>query len=632
MPLDRPSSHMQYRKDIDGLRALAVSLVVIFHVFPEWLKGGFIGVDIFFVISGFLISKIIIGDLNKNSFSFSNFYFRRVRRIFPALIIVLSFSIVFGWFLFFPDEYRLLGKHIFSSGIFVQNLNLLSEVGYFNEAAETKPLLHLWSLGIEEQFYLIWPLLLWLGHKLKIDSLFLIGTLGISSFILNLFISTVNPNFAFFSPLTRFWELLIGAALAYQSLKKQAWIKSGGASKIDRSLIGLGLIFSGIILTSPSSIFPGWIALLPTLGAVFIISAGPGGFVNQQILSRRFMVGLGLISYPLYLWHWVLLTFARIIESGEVSVTYRLFILVISIVLSVLTYYFIEKPIQSNLFLKQKNTGLIALMTLLIFIGHNFYTRDGLAFRMYAGKNSESILSNPADLTQEKSQNGYIEGFDCQSPSDQCAPINSSKKKIIIWGDSHAQMLLHGLREHMPIDWAFSIITQPGCKPVFIKSKQQIHNECDQINYFATQQIETIRPDIVLLAQRDQWKTESVDYLYKNIKAAGVKKILYLGKSPEWTANLSKIVARGDWLGLSKYSKAGLNLNALDLDEIARKEFRGSKDKIYLNLIQLFCTDDGCLVYLGDDAKTGITSFDTNHLSPKASSFAVKELVLKHLQ
>jgi peptidoglycan/LPS O-acetylase OafA/YrhL len=632
MNLLKTPLHIKYRKDIDGLRALAVMLVVAFHAFPEWFGGGFIGVDIFFVISGFLISKILIENLSNNNFSFSDFYLRRVRRTFPALILVLSFSLLFGWFFLFPDEYRLLGKHVFSSGIFIQNFNLLSELGYFDEAAKTKPLLHLWSLGIEEQFYLIWPLLLWLGHKLKITPLFLICAVGFISFILNLLTSPINPNLAFFSPLTRFWELLTGGFLACLVIKHQESSKGRFPLNLDCSLIGFVLIFAGVITITPNSIFPGWLAILPTLGAFLIIAAGEKGFINRHILAKRCLVYLGLISYPLYLWHWLLLTFVRMIESDEVSVPLRILIITISVLFSAFTYHFIEKPIQSKSHNKHKNCGLIAFMFLLIFIGHNFYKRDGLAFRMDPSKNSEKIFINPINDEHEKLQRGFIDGFSCSSFDDPCMPINTWKKKIIVWGDSHAQMLSYGLKENIPTGWSYLLITRPGCKPAIIDSKEQIHNECEKINYFATQQIEQVIPEIVLLAQRDEWKPENVDTLYKELKAMGVKKVLYLGKSPEWTAKLPKIVARRNWHGITKYSKAGLNFDALNLEDFAQKDFKESDEKIYISLINLFCNSDGCLVYLGDDITTGITSYDTNHLSPKASSFAIKELVIPHLR
>ena len=213
-----PSGHLvhpKYRPDIDGLRAVAVLSVVVYHAFPSWLKGGFVGVDIFFVISGFLISTIIFSSLERDSFSFYDFYSRRIRRIFPALLVVLIACYAFGWSALLADEYKQLGKHIAAGAGFVSNLILWSESGYFDIAAETKPLLHLWSLGIEEQFYIAWPVLLWAAWKKKFNLFTISLALFFVSFGLNLSKYRVDGVADFYSPQTRFWELLAGSLLAY---------------------------------------------------------------------------------------------------------------------------------------------------------------------------------------------------------------------------------------------------------------------------------------------------------------------------------------------------------------------------------------------------------------------------------
>jgi peptidoglycan/LPS O-acetylase OafA/YrhL len=626
MNLRKDNARPKYRKDIDGLRALAVILVVVFHAFPEWLAGGFIGVDIFFVISGFLISSILLESLDKNRFSFKDFYLRRIRRIFPALILVLSFSLILGWFTLFPDEYRLLGQHVLSSAGFVQNFNLQSEIGYFDNAAETKPLLHLWSLGIEEQFYLIWPLMLWLVYRAKLNAIFLILIIGIGSFGLNLITSNTYPIFAFFSPYTRFWELLVGATLAYYSLRKSI------AAPKYTSAIGLGLIIIGALSISPISTFPGWLALLPTIGSALIICARSDDLVNKYVLSNKWMVGLGLISYPLYLWHWVLLSFIRITESGEVTWEIRVILIAISIILSILTYQFIEKPIQSKNLTLRNNFWLIILMAVIALVGYNFFYRDGLSFRSIATKNTISVNIPQEDEADAKRQTGYIDGFTCKYYEEQCRPLITGKKKILVWGDSHAQMLAYGLKRNMPSDWQFLLITQPGCQPAVLAGTDGINDDCARINLFASELIERDPPDVVLLAQRDQWKPSNTELIYEKLRNMGVKKVLYLGKSPEWTAKLPKIIARKSWHDIPRYSKAGLNLKAIEQDKFALENFKSTPEKQYINLIDLLCDASGCLVYLGDDVRTGITSQDTNHLTPITSDYVAKELLIKYLQ
>ena len=227
------------------------------------MPGGFIGVDIFFVISGFLISGILFQELKTQDFSFSEFYARRIRRIFPALIIVLLSSYIFGWFVLLADEYSLLGKHIAAGAAFASNFFFWQEVGYFDLSADTKPLLHLWSLGIEEQFYLIWPFILWLAYRLRFNLLLTTVIIAIGSFILNILTLTVSHNLVagFYSPQTRFWELLLGAILVYLLQNNKSHLnQSWGGEKANNyvSGSGLSLIILGLILIQPTYAFPGW--------------------------------------------------------------------------------------------------------------------------------------------------------------------------------------------------------------------------------------------------------------------------------------------------------------------------------------------------------------------------------------
>ncbi|MDR1349746.1 MAG: acyltransferase, partial [Zoogloeaceae bacterium] len=202
-----------YRPDIDGLRAIAVLAVIGYHFFPAWIKGGFVGVDVFFVISGFLIGGILLEALRKGEFSLTEFYARRIRRIFPALILVLLSVLAFGWFALWPEDYQNLGKHTAGGAAFISNFLFWQEAGYFDVAAERKPLLHLWSLGVEEQFYIVFPISLWLLWRMKLRILAGIALFAFVSFVLNFAVYRSYPDFDFYFPLTRFWELLAGAVL-----------------------------------------------------------------------------------------------------------------------------------------------------------------------------------------------------------------------------------------------------------------------------------------------------------------------------------------------------------------------------------------------------------------------------------
>lgn len=475
-------THPKYRADIDGLRAVAILSVVCFHAFPNWVKGGFIGVDIFFVISGFLISTIMIGSLERNSFSFVEFYIRRVKRIFPALLLVLSACFIFGWVALSAEEYKQLGKHIAGGAGFTSNFLLWNESGYFDSAAETKPLLHLWSLGVEEQFYIIWPLLLWFAWKWRSNLLLIAIVVGLLSFAWNIYEVRNDLSAAFYSPQTRFWELMAGSVLAYMTRHRQHIFTNKFMHRLDRwldsadkgrtpetkkkifnsfqSLFGAVLIAIGFFVISKERQFPGWWALLPIVGSVLIISAGAQAWLNRVVLSNRILVWFGLISFPLYLWHWPLLSFARIIQGETISEAVCFVIVLVSIGLAWLTYQLIERPLR---FGKNNNVKAISLAILMLLIGYvGFYTfeRDGLSYR----DRSNGELEGNIGFDETNKYVDEIHHYRCKTEGsdyvingsklgDNIGCLNSKasgKVDIALMGDSHAGHLFYGLAEQLP--------------------------------------------------------------------------------------------------------------------------------------------------------------------------------------
>lgn len=381
-------SHPKYRPDIDGLRAVAVLSVVAFHAFPPWMRGGFIGVDIFFVISGFLISTIIFENLDKGTFSFVEFYARRIRRIFPALILILVSCLAVGWLILIPEELNQLGKHVAAGAGFLSNFILWAEAGYFDNSAETKPLLHLWSLGIEEQFYIVWPLLVWCAWKRNVNLLTLALMVAVISFYLNLTEISSDPVGTFYSPQTRFWELVCGSTLAWLTLYKSPfrthiWMTIDGllAKAAYRSTVvtdgrtlsnfvsalGIAILMYGFWQTNKDVGFPGKWALIPVAGAVLVILAGPQAWINRRFLSARVVVWFGLISFPLYLWHWPLLSFARIVENEIPSRGIRVAAVLLSILLAWLTVKLVERPFRFGH--QRASFKAIALMGIMAIVG-----------------------------------------------------------------------------------------------------------------------------------------------------------------------------------------------------------------------------------------------------------------------
>ncbi|SIQ93186.1 Peptidoglycan/LPS O-acetylase OafA/YrhL, contains acyltransferase and SGNH-hydrolase domains [Rhizobium sp. RU35A] len=461
----RHLAHPQYRPDIDGLRAIAVLAVVAFHAFPQVVKGGFIGVDVFFVISGFLISTIIFESLDNGMFSFSAFYARRIRRIFPALLLVLAASFSFGWFGLLADEYKQLGKHIAAAAGFVSNFLLQSETGYFDNAADTKPLLHLWSLCIEEQFYIIWPFMIWILRygKSKSNLLFVL-LITIVSFSMNVWNVEKDPVATFYTPQTRFWELSCGSILAWLLLpahrchhelkgKKHLnaiWLIvlnfiSDNKVFISNiiSVFGIFILLYGFVNIDKGAEFPGKWAVVPVLSAIFIILSGESAWIGRKILSNRIFVWFGLISYPLYLWHWPLLSFARIVEGEVPGHAIRIAAVMMSVGLAWLTYQFVERPIRQDGGSKAKVSILVLLMIVIGSAGYSVYVHDGLKFR-----DSVKFVQNQMDDLDFKIDR-MTKGWLCDpliARGTRCF-YSGSNPSVVIMGDSHAARIYVGLRE-----------------------------------------------------------------------------------------------------------------------------------------------------------------------------------------
>ncbi|MEI8024977.1 MAG: acyltransferase family protein [Pseudomonadota bacterium] len=492
-------SHPKYRPDIDGLRAVAVLSVVAFHAFPSWIKGGFIGVDIFFFISGYLISTIIFENLDRGTFSFSEFYARRIKRIFPALLLVLISCFAFGWFALLADEYKQLGRHIAAGAGFISNFILWNESGYFDNSAESKPLLHLWSLGIEEQFYIVWPLLLWFARKRKLNLLIITFVIAIASFLLNIKVIKHDMVATFYSPQTRFWELLSGSLLAWVTLyKKDAF--SNFKCKVDYclsrivysekqeadckilsnviSVFGLLLLVYGFWTINKELSFPGKWALVPVLGAVLIITAGSKSWVNRILLSNKVAVWIGLISYPLYLWHWPILSFARIIEGEAPSRNIRIAAVILSIVLAWLTYKLVERPFRFGKYSKTKVTILVFLMAIVGFVGYNTFERDGLMFRVVQ-KNNSFTKNLGWRFWDNESCSKKFNISPCQ--------ISNQKIRLMIFGDSHGNHLYPGLVSALPDN--VGVFSGGTCTPLreitLYVSKNQKSHPCASIDYLS---------------------------------------------------------------------------------------------------------------------------------------------------
>lgn len=653
----------KYRSDIDGLRAIAVLVVVGYHAFPDWVQGGFIGVDIFFVISGFLISTIVFGYLDRNIFSFVDFYRRRIKRIFPALLVVLSACMLVGWFFLTSGEYKVLGKHVMGGAGFISNIIFWRESGYFDSSADTKILLHLWSLGVEEQYYIIWPVLLWAAWKSKVNLFAVTITLLVFTFLFNIIVVQTDVTTAYFSPLTRFWEILIGSALAYIKLHP-----SEAQTRVKRSILpflklnettlrnaqsvaGGGLILLGLILIDEGTRFPSWWALLPTLGAMLLIAAGTDAWINRTILSKPIFVWFGLISYPLYLWHWPLLAFANILSIEALSSGYRIALVALSVILAWLTYTLAEQPVKMGVGGTAIAPALIMGMVLVGMGGSFIYVNQGMQGVGYRDTSDFELYfeNTPPDWNYFKKidlTNAYR--FDCSfydttkhmnlSPTNvplKVSQINPScytrdfqkNHAVLIWGDSHAQQLHYGLAQNLSKDWQVLITASSGCKAdPFIKEDSDT-DFCQRSNWFAIKTIKKVKPDVVIVAQESVITVDEINALSALLLKSGRTKLIIMGPTPQWNDNLPTIILRELWGDIPERTFTGINKDVLNKNDELRVNFPPYDNLIFVNLIGFFCNEAGCLTRVGNDIRTDITTWDTGHLTPSASDYLAKYLL-----
>lgn len=439
---------INYRPEIDGLRAIAVLLVVIYHAFPSIIPGGFIGVDIFFVISGFLITSILKAEISTGKYSIKEFYRRRIDRLFPALLLVMFSVYIFGWFTLFSDEFMQLGKQLAGGAGFIANIVLYSETGYFNATSATKPFLHLWSLGIEEQFYLLFPIILYFSYKKKLNLVLVVCVITVVSFALNIFSINENIERTFYLPQYRHWELLLGAVLALQlhgekGKQPKKWLA------VTLTVLSVSTILITAFLLTSSVPFPGWYALLPVLASVFLIFGLQRDGLVKSILSSKPFVFVGLISYPLYLWHWPLFSLAHIINGSTPPDEIMLGLLVASFVLATLTYWLVERPLKSVKSWKVKTIPMLVLMAIIGVAGYITYAMNGIDTRSNIEASKEVSRQLNGALWQYSKNDNCLTRFKTHLATDLpwwfCSLKRNADPDVLLLGNSYANHLYPGI-------------------------------------------------------------------------------------------------------------------------------------------------------------------------------------------
>jgi peptidoglycan/LPS O-acetylase OafA/YrhL len=600
-----------YRPDIDGLRAVAIGLVLAFHAFPAALPGGFIGVDVFFVISGYLITGIIRDQKERGTFSLAHFYERRLRRIFPALIIVLLATYAIGWRVLLPSEFAQLGTNTIAGAAFFANIALQLQSGYFDIEAAKKPLLHLWSLGIEEQFYIAWPLLLLVAGRFRNGALRLIAAVGLVSFAVNVSMVHAHPEATFYLPITRAWELLAGAFLTYSRLQARRWANP-------LALTGGAMILLAAFALSPKTAFPGWPALLPVLGTAAVI-ASPSSIINRRMLSSSPFVSVGLISYPLYLWHWPLLVYATAVAS-PLNDTKRAAVLVFALVLSWVTYRLVENPIRRGGFGERKALSLGFGMACMAGLGLWTVAEEGISSRF--PQEIRDILSASQQIDRW-SRNHCLAMNEDSGFAPDCTE-KAHRPLLFVWGDSTSAALMPGLLDlKQKREFGLAQYSISACEP----SVRPIGSQhCADINRIALAALDAAKPDILLLHAIWYPDNEHLDALAATIEQAqkiGVPRIIVLGRVPVWGGGLKQHILNYYMIHRTLPIRLPQSVKEKWFDRVMREKL-APYGVTFISAWDALCNPEGCLVRVPTPKGTmDITATDILHLTEAGSDYLI---------
>lgn len=497
--------NVRYLPAIDGLRAIAVLGVFVFHLQPEFLSGGFAGVDVFFVISGFLISKNIQDTLQNGSFRFSHFYFHRIRRLYPTYLSVIGACCVASWFLLAPEEMIYFSKSVMSSLLYVSNINFWLEAGYFDIGSELKPLLHTWSLSIEEQFYLFFPLLCFVAFRYKYKLVAIFIVLLVISFLLNITIITKQPEAVFYLIPFRMWEFIVGALLTtglYPVKLSQAFHKF-------MVLLGILLILVAYTLIDSGMKFPGSLALLPVLGSYLVIGASQTGVssIVLNVLKSRIFVTTGLLSYAIYLWHWPIIIFYKYSRNDyTLDLADCAAVVCMTLALAWISTFVIEPPIRKGKF-KPKHVISTAIILSTLFFSYAVYLNlsEGASHRIaYGNLYENSINLEKSYLSQYKMQ-GCAPWIQDQEVNRFCRKLGKSDNiEFVIWGDSHAVKFAQAM--DVMFNNSFLLIFTPGCPPI---TGVYRHDKLDNAGYCnsgiqakVAKALQKLHPELTVLVSR----------------------------------------------------------------------------------------------------------------------------------
>lgn len=644
---------VKYRAEIDGLRAVAVLPVIFFHANLPPFSGGFVGVDVFFVISGYLITSIILEELKTGTFSLADFYERRARRILPALFLIMAACIPPAWALLMPSDLKDFAKSLIAVPLFASNFLFWQQSGYFEAASELKPLLHTWSLAVEEQYYLLFPLLLIGLKNLSLRQMAsLIVLIAAASLALAQWGTRHHPDAAFFLLPTRAWELAAGTLTAFILANPKANQPHPSRDQV-ASAAGLLMIGWAVFFFGKETPFPGFYALLPAVGTALIILYARSHTFIGSFLSCKAMVSLGLISYSAYLWHHPLFAFAKHQDFIEPNRLTFAALSGLSLVLAYLTWRFIEQPVRTKRIFSRQSLAIAAVGLSAVFVGLGFLANksanDSARLRPeqlmflsefenerpgwnYFEKNR--LFEKYRDECNFFDTAAYRQRKDTRIPrasiAQDCTNPGNASHTVFLWGDSHAQQLFWGLKQALPAGWKILQVASSGCPPAVVGSKNE-NDYCAYSNWFALEKIKALQPTAVIIAQHLGHDIKTMRQIAGLLKEKGVGKVIFTGPTPQWRVGLPNLVATKFLPDVPQRTLLGLKYDVIDADRNLKSRASQQSDFRYISVIDHFCNDKGCLVYYGGDVAAGITIWDQGHLTPIASEQFARDVLVKML-
>lgn len=645
-------SSISYRPEIDGLRAIAVLPVIFFHAGFETFSGGFVGVDVFFVISGYLITSILLKELEQNEFSIIKFYERRARRILPALTFVLICCTWAAYHILLPEDFERYGLSLASVALFSSNIYFWQSMDYFAPAAEDQPLLHTWSLAVEEQYYVIFPVLLYFGWRFGRKKLFLtIAAISLLSLGLSEWGWRYKQDANFFLLPTRAWELLAGSLLAFTLNARPLPFQRTRIHNEFLSITGLALIFFSVFAFDQFTPFPSLYALVPVVGSLLIISfAKPETFVGALLSSNPF-VAIGLISYSAYLWHQPILALYRTVTT-DLAPTTALILVALSLLMATVSYWVVEKPFRVRAIYAKRNalfTGSLASLSLTLAVGSLIYVKDGLASRFTP---LQTALVDKY-LTYDHSKDWrlgrcmiYSDTEDKEAFDKECFGSFNDKTKLFLIGDSHAAALYPGVAKVFFDNYDVAQLTISGCYP-FTHLKPTVAKRCRDLN--------PTRFTVILDSDASSKVIIHANWSPKNTGVQGndraeLKRTLQLLKTklqadhitlvgcvPIWKPTLPQYLLKKQISGLEPHLPTHIGNN--DSGERIKcnrhiQQIASEEGVRFVNGWDAFCKDGECLIKLdraADWAGTGgdfeLTAFDWGHLTHSASVFFAEQIL-----